>query len=514
MNRQYVGGDFQEWANGNFREVLTLSYTRLSDDPGGVREDHVTQTRHIDSVVERLGLPAPRRFTDDDRSASREGVERPGWQALLALVESLDRRTTEVYVLASGQDRLTRRLEDLPSLAALIERKGGHLVTHREGEISVRKGGRQGLYFTGLMAAQEAELISSRSREGCTTAAMDGKRHGQVLYGWTFLGDVDARGRVTGHDVIDPEAQRVIVEAAEDVLLGKSLRSIVDRLNAEQIPAPGAGRLLDRATGARAQAQWVPAKLRHVLTRPANIGLRTHRPGYVEDGERTEYRAEWPALMDEGLYHRVVAVLRAPERRTSLSNVTRHLLSGIARCAVCGEPVSAQAVKSRTAKDRSVYRCRAAHVARTEPMVDAVVESAVLDILGAPETRATYLAGLGEEEAAATGNLAALRARLANLEGMWDRGELTDSQFGKRNRLLQSQISEAERAVAVHRDREVYAPLVLAEDTERAWALLGLSERRAVIAALFDVTLAKGRPGRSRFDGGSITVRMRRNIAD
>jgi DNA invertase Pin-like site-specific DNA recombinase len=494
------------------RTPLVFTYTRLSNDPDGKREDHETQWRHIDAVIARLGLPRPldaHRFTDDDRSAHRIDVERPGWLALLEAIAHVDAKAFEVILIASCQDRLTRRLDELPALAGALEKKSGRLITHKESEISVKYGARSGLYLTGFLATNEAETITGRTRDGMLTAAMGGKRHGSVMWGWKFEGQVNARtGRAEGRDVIDPEAQALLLDMAERVLSGQSLRSIVDRLNTAGVPAPGTGRKLK---GVPVVSTWTSTKVRQVLTREANIGVRVHRPGHVEGAERAEYQAAWPALMDRTTYDRVVAVLQAPERRTSLSNTATHLLSGIARCAVCGQTVTCH--KDSSKKPRVIYRCERAHVVRTESLVDAFVEQKALTILADPELRAGYLAGRGDQESKATANLEALRARLANLETMWDRGDLTDAQFGKRNRELQPQIAEAERVLATQRDTAVYASLVVAEDVDQAWDVLTLAERRAVLTALFEVTIGRGRPGRRPFDGHGIMVTLRQAMA-
>lgn len=494
------------------RAPLVLTYTRLSNDPGGKREDHATQWRHIAAVAARLGvaLPGPdEQYTDDDRSASRADVTRPGWLALLDRIKHVDGQAFEVILIASCQDRLTRRLEELPGLAGAIEKKGGRLVTHKESEITVKYGARSGLYLTGFMATQEAETITSRTREGMLTAAMDGKRHGMIMWGWKFEGEINPRtGKAEGRDVIDPEAQGILLDMAERIIAGASLRSIVRDLTERGIPAPGAGRLLNRETGAVADALWNPTKVRQVLTRPANVGLRQHRPGHVEGAQVAQYQAEWPPLMSATLYDHVLAVLRAPGRRQSTGNRAVHLLSGIASCAVCGERVACH--KGPKAKPKPVYRCSHAHVCRNEAHVDAFVEQAILTVLTDPELRSGYLKGRGDQEDKATADLEALRARLVNLEGMWDRGDLTDAQFGKRNREIQGQITEAERVLATQRDASVYGALVGAEDVEAAWAGLDLAERRAVIVALFEVTIGRGRPGRRPFDGYGITVTLRR----
>ena len=496
------------------RIPLTFRYTRLSSDPGGKREDHVTQNRHVDSVILQRQLPPARPehcFADDDTSASKETVVRDEWDRMLKVLAGVDRRKFEPYVIASAQDRLTRRLGNLDEIADVIERKQGHLITYAERDIDCREGSRSGLYFSGVMSRQEAGKITGRTREGVLTAAMDGKRHGPVAFGWRFEGTVDARGKVLGRDVVDEDAKREILAMADAILRGKSLGSIATDLNARGIPAPGAGHLLDKATGRRADALWNAQKVRQILLRKANIGTRTHTPGYVEDPDTAEYHAAYPALMDEALWQKVRAVLDDPARRTVVSTAPTHWLSGIARCGICGETVTAQKCKGKgKSVPYAVYRCRASHVSRHKAKVDAHVEMVLLETLTRPSVRALLLGGLGEAEESAAAEVLALRARQANLMSMWDRGELSDAQFGPRNKRFLAEIKRAESALTARRDVAVYAPLLSAADVEGAWHAMSLDERRSIVAILFTVTLHKSlRTGRSAFDASTIDVQLR-----
>lgn len=503
-------------SNLDTRTIRVLGTTRLSSDPEGRRANHAAQRRAINELVTREGWPAIDErdwFTDTDRSASKAGVERPGWQALLATVENIDARTTRVIVVAYAQDRLMRQLGDLQRVANLIERKRGELWTALQGQISVRKGGRVGYYVNGAVAADESERISARTTGGIAESAIGGKPHGPVGYGWTRVYEGTGRDRVSLNVVNDHEAE-IVRELARRVLAGESLRRIALDLNERGVRAPGAGAVrrrdpVTKEPTAWAANKWEPQKVRQILLRKANIGVRVHTTGSGDDAQAAEYKATWDDLLDPATYAQVVAVLSSPERRVSRSNVARHLLSNIARCGVCKEPMTVQTI-GKQAKRYAAYRCPVAHVAKTEAKTDAVVEQAVLEILASDAVRASLRRDDDGQTREAIEKAAGARETLLELEGDYLSGRVTRESWLRMSKKLNDQIAAAEAVLSRRRDNAVYADLVDADDIGAAWDATPIDRRRAIIAAVADVVLHRtSRRGRSAFDPESITVTPR-----
>jgi DNA invertase Pin-like site-specific DNA recombinase len=496
------------------RTVRVLASTRLSSDPGGRRITHESQRRAISQLVEREGLPPVAEgdwFTDTDKSASKVGVVRPEWERLLATVESVDPRTMQVVVVAYAQDRLQRQVEDLPRLANLLDRKNGQLWTAMQGQVSIKKGGRVSYYLQGVVAADESEKISARTTVGLASAAMAGKPHGRVSYGWSRQYTSVGAGKAVGKEVVNPEQQAVVVDMARRVLAGHSLYSIVADLNDRGVPAPGAGRVLSRDPVTREAIAWGDGgwnrnKIRHILLRKSNVGVRVHAAGgQGGDGLAVEYDAAWPALLDEATYAQVCAVLRSPERRTSLSNKAVHLLSGIAVCAVCERPVTAQ--KESGGRLNSVYRCARSHVVKAKAATDMVVTEQLLQYLTSPELRAALSQGASDGRVQAEADRAVQRAKLAELEAAYDQDEMPLDTFLRLSTRARTKLVEAEAVLARRRDGAVYADLVAADDVVQEWEATPLDRKRAVITALFTVTLLKANSrGRSAFDPSTIVM--------
>jgi hypothetical protein len=72
--------------------------------------------------------------------------------------------------------------------------------------------------------------------------------------------------------------------------------------------------------------------VRGLVLRATNVALRVHGGAVVGNGD-------WPPILDRGVWEQVKAILADPARKTSTGTVAKHLLSGIARCGVCGGPM-------------------------------------------------------------------------------------------------------------------------------------------------------------------------------
>lgn len=476
------------------RNVITFKYTRLSDDPGKARSDHTVQNSEIDIVREQFGLPPvdpSRAFTDDDRSASKANVVRHDWLAMLAAIGQVDARRNQVVVLAWAQDRLARRLGDTETLLELIDAMGGRLITYTEKEIGCARGQRDSALFKGLIGRIEADKTGLRVTSALRENATNGKRHGAVPYGWKFVGHIDPRTtRPVGHDVIDEDAAKVIRDACADVLAGGSLYGIVKGLNEAGIPAPGAGRTW--RDGRAASEKWSPRKLRTILVRPANIGIREYAPASAL-GVVQRFPAKAPAILDETDYRRMMAILEDPSRRAPVSTVPVHLLSGIATCGVCGAGLRCQKGRrsgkdaaARKASTYRIYRCPdGSHVTRHADKLDIAAETWVLEILSREDIRAQLIRPAREEDYPA--QLEAARSRLAEIEAMWEDGEITREQFSRFNVKAQARIDEIQQKASAATGSLAYGPLLTADDVEAAWAAMPLDRRRAALSALLTI---------------------------
>ncbi len=125
------------------------------------------------------------------------------------------------------------------------------------------------------------------------------------------------------------------------------------------------------------------------ISSPTYAGLRTHQGKVIGKGD-------WPAMISAEEHERLLAHLRDPARRTTTHRgpEPRHLLTGIARCGVCGEVMrwfGPTSIKTPT------YLCYGAScVRRRADLVDVLVTETLIERLSRPDA-VTLFAQAGNE---------------------------------------------------------------------------------------------------------------------
>lgn len=508
------------------RRVRVLASLRLSNDPEGKKASPRTQRRKIIDLVQREGWPPVADedwFIDRDKSAYKEDVVRTEWQRLLETVEEIDGRTTLVIVVGYNQDRFTRQLADPQKIADLIDRKNGQLWSAKQGQIAVKLGARTPFYVQGAVAAGESEAVMARTLDGIETAAMEGRAHGRVAYGWKRIYEADERGKLVSREVIDEPVRDAMLDAAKRVLALKPMDGICADLNARGIAAPGAGHVLLRDDATReplefAASTWNRTKLIQVLLRKRNIGVRVHRRNEGTPEETvTEYKGAWPPLMEREMYDDLVELLRDPKRKKPPTNKAVHLVSGIGVCGVCGEQVKGQRIWNK-AKDgyRVVYRCTSAHVMKSKERTDDVVEQAVVEVLTAMMLKAPEQSEDDEELATARRRLATANRKLVELAADYDDedNEWSVGEYRQRVARQEANRDAAQAVIASRSRRRMWASVldgVLDDgDVYRVWDSLTLIGKRTLLAEAVTITLMpSSRRGRAAFDPETVIVRPR-----
>ncbi len=119
------------------------------------------------------------------------------------------------------------------------------------------------------------------------------------------------------------------------------------------------------------------------ISSPTYASLRTHQGEVVGEGN-------WPPLISVEEHERLLAIFADPARRTTThrGSEPRRLLTGIARCGVCGAGMRWLGANTRTTPR---YLC-AAHscVGRRSDMVDALVTETVIERLSRPDAQALF----------------------------------------------------------------------------------------------------------------------------
>jgi hypothetical protein len=214
----------------------------------------------------------------------------------------------------------------------------------------------------------------------------------------------------------------------------------------------------------------------------------------MPDGES---KAGWEPVLGRGVWEEVVVVLDARAAGfTRVSNARKHLLSGIARCGVCKEPLQLRAESRKRPGAKDGYGCvrpGCRKVQRNVAHLDAYVISAVAGRLGNranPAGQVPQAPGLAAEFAA----LAAERAETEAAVKDHGRGRVT--LLLARLDSIDARLAEL-RALAAGdtaaRMRATYAGI-----TEEEFLALPLQVRRSLVSACFRVVV---RPASKRGPG-------------
>lgn len=400
---------------------------------------------------------------DNDRSAT-SGAVRPEFERLLS--------STPQRIIVWHIDRLvrlTRDLERVISLGADVHAvQAGHLdLSNPAGRAVARTVTAWATYEGEQKAERQKASNDQRASAGIPSA-------GRRCYGYS----------ADGRSIVESEAVHVR-EAAQDILNGRSLRSVARKMN---------------AAGATSTAgnPWKPTELRRYLIRPRLAAKRVHRGEVVGDGC-------WPAIISEDDHVQVNAILSDPSRRPK-GRPRAYLLSGIGKCGICGSRLY-----GRIEKRGPIYVCESgAHLGRKIAGIDAYVESVIVRRLALPDAATAFTHPdqtdradeLRREQRALTNRLDGLAEAFA--AGDIDRRQLTAGTARLRERI---------DAVGTELPTLAYTPsigpLVTADDVENAWEALDTETRRSIVDELLSVTVHPAGQGARVFDPETVQIEWR-----
>ncbi len=450
-------------------------YTRISRDREGAGLGVDRQEADCRELAARNGWTVARVYRDNDLSAY-SGKPRPEYREMLADIAA----GRVGVVVAWHTDRLHRSPAELEEYIATCEPRGVPTHTVKAGPLDMATpSGRMVARQLGAVARYEVEHMIERQQSAKAQAAASGKwRGGRRPYGWESDG-------IT----VRPAEAKVVQQLAEQFLAGRSLRSLAADLNA---------RGHTTSTG----APWDMVGVRRVLLRPRNAGLMEHR-GQVLEGVTTV----WQPILEPDTWRAIVDVASDPGRRVSPGPARRWLLSGIARCGVCGEPCSATQVGSHKEAPRldPSYVCKAArHVTRNAAACDTLVSGAVLERLNQPDALELMVPKTDVDTTLLHTQLTAARERLDGLAASYADGAIDARQLSKGSERLRERVTALTSAIADASRGSVLAGVVDAPDVGKAWAALDLDRRRAIVEVLVNVRVLPSPKGRSAgWAGGS-----------
>jgi len=477
------------------RAVAYVRKSNVESERRSLREQEALVRRH----AEALGMVIVD-VVAEEASAYAER-ERPAFARALQAVEEGHADAVVAYAL----DRFSRR--GAGHVMALVD-KGLRIVTVAENIDTADSSGRLTVAVMAEAARLESERISQRVRRSKAAAREAGRWHaGPAPFGYRTEG----RGLALRLAIVPVEAA-VIRDAAERIIAGASLTSIVREWNAKGLRT-------------RRGNAWTRIALKGLLTSPTIAGWLPHRGDVVRGPDGAPVVAH-EAIVPPPTWRRLQVALKArsdayPDAKT-VGRPRTALLSGLLRCA-CGSVLTVGKIGSP--RPTKVYRCseRTApgpHVV-IRPTVEDVVARAVLRRLAAldPDDDAwtpvldawAVLSGASTSDAerlAREDDVAFARERLDRVLRLVADGVISEDEARDAVAPLRDELRRAEARL-----REVPPPAVdvsvlldlrsAADDPDAdvlapggPWDALGIPVQRRVIAATVErIDVAPTRPG-------------------
>lgn len=473
----------------NTTSLRAAIYARISDDREGEEKGVSRQLEDCRARAETLGLEIAGTFVDNDISAStRSSKRRPAYAEMLERAKAGEFGT----ILAYSNSRLTRRPRELEDLIVLHERHGVSVRTVVSGDDDLGTAdGRMVARIKASVDAAEAERTGERVARAQAQAAAAGFPAPAIGYGYR---------RVDGKVVVNREEAAIVREATRRLFAGETLRSIAADLNTRGIESPR------RTKGARS---WSGTTLRQMLRRESLAGLRRYRGEIVRGDDGQPVKGSWEPILTVDEHERLVALFNDPVRKAAYNGRTPvHLLSGIAKCGLCGGTMKRLPGRVTRGKAQpSAYACAACHkVRRKQETLDDVVTGLVIERLSRPDAIELFATGDPAEATAARDLIATLDARLSNAGDLFAEGSIDAAQLRRITEKIRREREGAERALAA-----ALPPALPVEITSgniaAAWDTWPMDTKRTIVKHLLEITVLPIGPGKGRvFDPSWIRV--------
>ncbi len=455
-------------------------YCRISSDGTGEALGVARQEADARKLCADRGWTVVDVFSDNDKSAYDRRKTRTRYRDMLQAVK--DGRINAI--VAWHPDRLHRQSRELVGFIDLINERDVAVETVTAGRYDLSTpAGRMNAKIVGSVAEYESEHKSERIRRKLEENAANGRHHGGSRpYGW-------CDDRVT----INPGEAAAVAEAAHMIMAGESVRGVARALNASGYRT---------STG----KEWRDITVREMLLRPRNAGLRVHHGEVVG-------RGQWEPILSAEDFHQVEAIMSNPARRTNPGrDGVVHLVSVLARCAVCDGPMVVGKSKPYKGKSKRIYRCRAAHVSRDMASVDELVRSVIVGRLSMPDA-ADLLSDPDRTDRAhaAARRVQELQDRLNDAAEAYAAETISLAQLTTINATLRPKLEAAQTEAASPNRMSVLGDLVGAADPSAVWDELPPSRRRAVVDLLLNIRIKKTSSG-PRFDPESVEIKLKDTV--
>ena len=314
------------------------------------------QKRYLKEWAEFEGMTVSEIYVEPGKS----GKSITGREVFQKMLNDISTGQVEVdYVVVFKLSRFGRNAKDILNSLTYIKRYGVNLICKEDGLDSSTSMGKMMITILGAVAEMERENILAQTMLGREEKAKQGGWNGGFApYGYELI---DGKLHIK-------EDEAPIVELIFDKFVngGMGYSTIAGYLNRQGIPKPPS-----RNSHGRKFVDWSVHHIKRMLDNPVYTGRIAFGRTKMEriDGTENEYRrvkADDYILSDEVVHEPIIsdelfeAARRKRQEATTTGNPkigrgTKHLLSGILKCPMCGSSMYADIVKW-TNKDGQVMR--------------------------------------------------------------------------------------------------------------------------------------------------------------
>ncbi|MGP5376954.1 recombinase family protein [Brachybacterium alimentarium] len=442
-------------------------YNRVSLDK---EADEQAVTRQNDAAValaEHRGWEVVDTFTDNSISASKRDVIRPAYEKMLS-----DYRAGHfTVIIVQDLDRLTRQPRQLEDWIDEAERGDLRIVTlNGEADLGT-DGGRMYARIKAAVARGEVERKGERQKLANTQRAQAGH--------WQFSRRPYGYERRDGAVVVVEEEAEVLREAYRRVNAGETYYAIGEDLNERGVRTVGG-------------TSWTPRQMARTLDNAHYAGILTH------NGKRLDVAPQWEPIIDRRTWDDYTSMRQNRKRPSGWSSATKHMMSGLAVCGVCGARMLA-----RPDRGIQVYSCKESWcVSITGEDLDPVVEKLVLARLR--NRKVLHALRESPDTGPVEREIAELGVRLSDVTDLLAEGVLDRARAREQAQKLSGRIERLNRRLTAMRQESPLTDLAVAgRGLAKLWKGKTVVEKRRVITELgLRVTVAKGKPGRRPRDAG------------
>jgi site-specific DNA recombinase len=327
------------------------------------------QIRNCRRFATQMGWEVVEDHVYRDNAVSGFGVEhRPAYQRLVSI--ALSTAPAFTVILVDDLSRLSRDLVETLKLYRRLKRHGIELVAVADGIQTSHQMAKLQITIKGLVNELYLDDLRDKTHRGMTGQALKGRSTGGRLFGYRTEPGAEGAQWI----VFEPEAE-IVRRIFREYASGLSMKALTSRLNEEGVPFPG--KVTRHGPTRRG---WAVSTIHTILSNEKYRGQWVwNKATFVKDpetGKRTAIlrpKDDWIAesrpelqVIDLELWTRVrerLTLVRAAYGATgSLKRprgqapelYSRHLLSGLIRCGVCGARVTIQTSQRR--KNAVVYR--------------------------------------------------------------------------------------------------------------------------------------------------------------